>query len=376
MRLIIITFLIVFHTFVNAQSVRLLFAERKYTDIIKEYGNKESDLDGEETYMLGYSYFHSGNDEKTIIALDKALKKGFDEPVVYFFKGIAFRYLDKIPEAMEAFDSACFRDNQNQEYACERAFTLYYIKKYDEAIAAYEEAKKLPNTYQAPWYMIPHILLLQKKDDEALMGFYNGLSNISKDNQFYSSSLMDIGMIQNRLKKNYGKAIEAYLQILKENGFDYAALEGLMYVSYKSGNKQKADSIFLILKKAFEEKKLQGNMMKYKRAKIAEFDIEGKEVFVYKSFIPPAKMIDIIYTGYVMSNGGEKMERIFQTEQTIQLTDNSPKHILCEVWTDGKGRSNYGVGWKNDDFTPDDFVALIKEVLTGKIKAAASTRLK
>jgi len=87
-------------------------------------------------------------------------------------------------------------------------------------------------------------------------------------------------------------------------------------------------------------------------------------------------MIDIIYTGYVMSNGGEKMERIFQTEQTIQLTDNSPKHILCEVWTDGKGRSNYGVGWKNDDFTPDDFVALIKEVLTGKIKAAASTRLK
>jgi tetratricopeptide (TPR) repeat protein len=250
------------------------------------------------------------------------------------------------------------------------------MKRDEEAIAAYTEAKKLPNTYQAPWYMVPHIQLMQGKDDIALQGFYEGLTHISKENNFYAITLMDIAKIQNRIKKDFIKAIDAYLLVLKENEYNYEACEGLAVLYTKTNKSQQADSLFNILKLAFEEKKLADNMMKFKQAKIAEYEINGALLYVYKKFTPPAKMIDVMYTCYLMDKAGNDITRIFQTEQTIQLSDKTPKHILCERAVDGKSRSNYGVGWLSDDITPGDFFELIKAVLEGKLKAAASSTFK
>jgi tetratricopeptide (TPR) repeat protein len=375
-RILLFTLLFLCCRQASAQSIRLLFADKNYAEIVKQYTDKEKDLDNEEIYLLGLSYFHTGEDEKAIYFYDKAIAKGFEDADVFFFKGISYRYLDKMPDALAAFDMAARKDSMNQQYACEKALTYYSMKKYEEALGLYENAKKLPNTYQAPWYMIPHIWFMQGKDADALKGWYEGLEKISKDNHFYALTLMDIARVESRLNKDHGKAINAYLKILNENATDYIASEALMVVYNKSKKKEPADSIFQVLKKAFEEKQLEGNMMKYKRVKVNEYEWNKRNIFVYKNFIPPAKMIDIMYVGYLMDSTGEKVERIFQTEQTIQLEDRSPKHILCEVWVNGKGRANYGIGWPSDEITTDEFMSLITEVLNGKLKPVASSTFK
>jgi tetratricopeptide (TPR) repeat protein len=376
MRILLSLLLLAFCSYTQAQSIHLFFADKKYDEVVKKFSEKENDLNGEETYMLGFSHFIGGNDEKAISLYDKAIEKGFTEPAVYFYKGVSFRYLEKNEDALVQFSIACKKDSLNQEYASEKAFTLYRMKRDEEAIAAYTEAKKLPNTYQAPWYMVPHLQLMQGKDDLALQGFYEGLTHISKENNFYAITLIDIAKIENRIKKNYTKAIEAYLLILKENGDNYEACEGLAVLYSKTGKSQLADSLFNLLKLGFEDKKLSENMMKFKQAKIAEYEINGVLLYVYKKFTPPAKMIDVMYTGYLMDKAGNDITRIFQTEQTIQLNDKTPKHILCERAIDGKSRSNYGIGWLSDDISPDSFFELIKAVLEGKLKAAASSTFK
>ncbi len=372
MRLLLFLLPALFATDLSAQSIRLLFESREYEEVVKQFGEKEKDLDEEELYMLGFSYFQTGKDEKAIAFYDKAIARGFDSAFVHLYKGIAHRYLDQWEPALAAIDKAMLLDAQNQEYACEKAFTFYRMEKYDSAISVYEKAKQLPDTYQAPWYMIPHIWFLQGKDDQALQGFYEGLEKISADNRHYAMTLMEIGKIERLFKKNYPKALDAYYKIVKEDATQYDAWSRLMIVHHQLRQGLQADSIFKILERAWLESRLPEEMMQFKRVQIAEFEWNERAVMIFKNFDPPVKVPDIMLTGYLLDQTGEKVERIFQTEKTFEFTKDSPKHILCERGLQ-KGRYNYGVGWKTDDITPGLFFELIKEVLDGKLKPAAAS---
>ncbi len=372
MRIFLLLLLSLVFNSLPAQSIRLLYAGREYEEVVKQFGHKETELDEEELYMLGFSFFQTGQDEKAITYYDKAIAGGFDSAFVHFYKGIAYRYLDKMEPALAAFDKAIERSPSDQEYVCEKAFTYYRMEKYDTAILLYEKARQLPNSYQAPGYMIPHIWYLQGKDELALQGFYDGLATISPDNRHYAMALMDIGKIERLLKKNYSNALAAYYKIVKEDATHYAAWERLMIVHHLLKQSLQADSIFTVLKNAYLDGKLPEEMMKFKRAQIAEYDWNEKPVMIFKNFDMPAKVPEVMLTGYLLDKSGEKVERIFQTEKTFEFGKDSPKHILCERGVQ-RGRYNYGVGWKTDDITPGLFFDLIKQVLDGKIKPMAAS---
>ncbi|HEX7847822.1 MAG TPA: hypothetical protein VF476_18610 [Chitinophagaceae bacterium] len=355
-----------------AQSIRLLFADRKYPEVVKQFAEKEKELDEEELYLLGFSFFQSGEDEKAIHFYDKAIAKGFDSAFVHFYKGIAYRYLDKMENALAAFDKAIQLDSLQQQYVCEKAFTFYRMEKYDLALAAYEKAKKLPDTYQAPWYMIPHIWYVQGKDEEALKGLYEGLEHIARDNEYYTKTLLEIGKIERLYKKDFVKSAVAYQKILKEDGTHFEACKRLTIVYNQLGQKNSADSLFRILRNLYLENKLPEEDMKFKRVQIAEYFWNDRVIMVYKNFDPPAKVPDIMLTGYLLDKKGEKVERIFQSEKTFEFTKDSPKHLLCERGLQ-KGRYNYGIGWKTEEISPSAFFELIQQVLDGKIKPMAAS---
>lgn len=353
-----------------AQSIKHLFEEKNYKEIVK-YAAKEDELTGEELYMLGFALFQAGDDKKAISYYDKAIIKSFDKPFVHFFKGLSYRYLEQTNDALQAFDMAIAADSLNQEYACEKAFTYYLAENYDKALDLYEKAKKLPNTYQAPWYMVPHIHFLREKDEVALKGFYDGLPNISPDNPYYLKALMDIGKLQHLFKKDLDKAADAYNKVILADPTYAEAYPKLMKVYNAAGKFQSADTIFAALKKLYDAGMVDETTKKYKNSPIAEYSWNNQLIVVYRYFEAPKKTLDLIYKAYLLDKEGKKVERTFLTEQTFQLGKDSPKHLLCETFKEG--HSTFPIGWKDDNIPVEDFVKQIISVLNEKLKPGASS---
>ena len=85
----------------------------------------------------------------------------------------------------------------------------------------------------------------------------------------------------------------------------------------------------------------------------------------------PKKALDITYKAVLLDNTGNKVERTFLTEQTLQIGKDSPKHLLCESYSGG--HSTFPYGWQDDNFTVDDFMSLVKNVLDKDVKPSASS---
>ena len=354
----------------SAQSVQLLFEEKKYPELIK-FADKEKELTGEELYMVGFGFFQTGDDKKAISFYDKAIAKNFNDPLVHFYKGLSYRYMDQSDDAIHEFDKAIAGDTLNQEYLSEKAFTYYRLKQYPRALELYQRAKKLPNTHQSPWYMIPHIYFMQEKDHEALKGFYEALKHLSIYDEYYIKTLMDIGKIEYVMKKEYLKAADAYGQVIMEDPTYSDAYPKLMKAYNAAGKYASADSILEAFRKLYEAGMVDDDTKKFKRVAVAEYKWNDQVIVVYKNFAAPKETLDIIYKAFLLDNKGEKVQRTFVTEQTFQIGKDSPKHLLCE--TNNGGHSTFPYGWKDDNFSVDDFMKYVKAILDEGAKPAAST---
>jgi tetratricopeptide (TPR) repeat protein len=354
----------------GSQTVLSLFEQKKYPELIK-HAEREKELTGEELYMVGFGFFQSGDDKKAISFYDKAISKNYNDPLVHFYKGISFRFLEESENAILEFDKAIKADSLNQEYVCEKAFTYYRMNNLEKALELYEQARKLPDNYQAQWYMIPHIYFLQEKDEAALKGFYEALEQLSTYSEHYIKTLMDIGKIEYVVKKDFEKASAAYSKVILMDPSISEAYPKLMKAYNAAQKYASADSIFLSYKKLYEAGMVDADTKKFKRAAVAEYKWNDQVIVVFKNFEAPKKTLDIIYKAVLLDKKGDKIERTFLTEQTFQIGKDDPKHLLCE--THNGGHSTFPYGWKDDNFTVDDFMSLVKNVLDKEVKPSASS---
>ncbi len=371
MKKIIVIINILFCLLLQGQTVEELYSQEKFSELVKLEKNADKFLP-EELYMLGFAFFQLENDAKAIEFYDKAISKGLDSPYVHYDKALSLRYAKKYNESIKEFDIALKGEPYNQMYMSEKAFVYYYSDQLEKALAVFVEAKKLPNTFNAPFYMVPHIYHLNKDYTKALKEFYEGLDHISKDNKYYISTLEDIGKLEYTVTKDFSKSIKAYSQAITINPKDYELYPKLIKSYNAAKQTSKADSIFSLMIIAYNNKELSEDNMKFKNAPFAEYEWNGQKLSIYKYFDEPKESLDISYKVYLIEKGGDKIERVFMVEKTTQLPGGS-KHLLCEKDKKTGSHITYPYGWKTDAISLESLADGVKLVLDGKMKMGASS---
>lgn len=362
---------ILLYSFSYGQTVTELYNNKDYQELVKLEKNADK-LTPDELYIIGFAFFQLENDNKAIEFYDKAIAKGLNKGTVHFYKGLSLRYLKKYDDAMKEVEISIKKEPTNQEFVNEKGLILYYQGQQDKALTVFEEAKKLPNTFGEPFFWAARIYHERQEFAKALKLYYEAVDKLPKTNSYYLTTLQTIGQLEYTFTKDFMKSAKAYSQVIKINPKDYDFYPKLIkaYNGYKEY--AKAEDIFELMKVAYSNKELSEDDMKFKNIAIDEHEWNGQKMTVHKYLVDPKESLDISYKVYLLTKAGDKVERIFMVERTIQLPDG-PKHLLCEKDRKTGDHLTYPYGWKTDTIPLDDLKKAVGLVLDGKIKYSAKS---
>ena len=360
------------HSFSYGQNVTELYNQKNFQELIKLDG-KTDNLTADELYMVGFAFFQTENDSKAIEFYDKAISKGLNNGSVHFYKGLSLRLLKNYEEALKEIENSLKIEPTNQEFMNEKGMVYYSQKEFDKALEVFDIAKNLPNTFPEPYYWIARIYHEKEDFKQALKAYYEAEQNLPKDNSNYFTSLMTIGQLEYTFTKDFEKSAIAYEKAIKLDNSNFEIYYKLMKSYNSAKDFKKADSIFQIVKEAYKNKKLPKNEMEFKAVSIAQFEWNGQSATVRKSLEEAKETLDITYKIFVQNKQGDKVERRFVIEKTIQIEKDGANFLLCEQDKKTGGHITYPYGWKEENITTEDIEIAVKLVLDGKMKQGASS---
>ena len=357
----------------HSQSITELYNNREYKAIVKH--EKDGDkLTADELYMIGYAFFQLENDEKSVEFYDKAIAKGLDTPGLHFYKGLSLRYMGRLDNALKEIEIALKAEPQNQEYMNEKGMVYYDKKDLDKALEVFEAAKALPPTFPEPFFWAARIYDEKGQFDKALDGYYEASRNLDpNESSYYLSALMGIGRLEYMHKKNYTNSTKAYLAAMKIDPENYDLHSKLIMNLNAAKMYSKADSVFEVVRKAFEQGKLPKEDMEIKTMAVADFQWNGQTAQVRRSFVEPKETLDISYKVFLLNKEGDKVVRRFMVEKTTQLGEDSAKHLLCEKDKESGDHITYPYGWNTDKIPLESLIEGVTLVLDKKMKQGASS---
>ena len=368
------TFILIFliYSLSYGQSVTELYNNKNYQELVK-HEKKADKLSPDELYMVGFAFFQLENDNKAIEFYDKAIAKGLDDGSIHFYKGLSLCYQKKYDEALKEIDISLMKEPNNQEFMNQKGQIYRYQGQEDKALDFFEQATKLPNTYGEPYFWVAYIYHGKKDFKKALTLYYVALDSVPQKNSYYQTTLESIGQLEYTYTKDYLKSAKAYSQAIQLDKDNYELYYKLMK-SYNAAKEYvKADSIFGLVKIAFEKGKLPKEDMEIKTIAIAQFEWNGQTATIRKSLIDPKESLDISYKVFLLNKEGDKVERRFVVEKTIQLEKDGAKHLLCEQDKKTGDHITYPYGWSTDNIPLDDLEKAVKLVLDGKMKYGAKS---
>ena len=264
----------------------------------------------------------------------------------------------------------------NQEFMNEKGLVFLKQLNYDKALEVFEEAKKLPNTFPEPYYWIARIYHQKKDFKKALTAYYEAEKNLPKENSNYIDALTSIGQLEFTDTKDYQKSAKAYQNAIELDSENYELYYKLLK-SYNSAKEfKKADSLFLIVKKAYKKGQLPKEDMGFKAISIAQFEWSGQTAVVRKSLEDAKETLDITYKVFLQNPEGDKVVRRFVVEKTIQIEKDGLNFLLCEQDKKTSGHITYPYGWKEENITVEALEKAVRLVLDGKMTPAASSNFK
>ncbi|MEL6561565.1 MAG: tetratricopeptide repeat protein [Bacteroidota bacterium] len=358
----------------KAQSIEKLFENEEFESVIK-YAEKADELNGEELYYVGFSFFMLDDDANAIKMYDKAIGKGLDDDYIYLQKGLSLRYTNQNVEAIRNFEIAVEKNPESQENHTELGVSYYLKESYDTALMHLQTARKLPYEIGDSYLLIPNIYHIKEDFERALKEYRISAELIDKEDLFYADILENIGLLEYTVFNNYDKSVSAYQKVLELNPENYDFYPKLIKSYYANEDFEKGDSLINILKVEYDNGNLSESFRKYGRVSIAEFKWNSQVVIVFKYFEEPKEMLDLMYKIILISEDGQTVERTLMTEKTIQLEDDGPKHLLCE-----RGEENglnvhytYPYGWSTDTIEFNSLKEAVIAVLNDELKPSASS---
>lgn len=363
---------ILFYSLTYGQTVSDLFNSKNYKELT-EFEKKSEKLTPEELYMIGFANFQLENDNKAIEFYDRAIKSGYDKGIVHYYKGVSFFYLKKYDEALIQNDIALQKEPTNQEYMNQKGQIYRLQGKEDKALEYFEQATQLPNTHGESFFWVAYIYHGKQDFKKALSLYYIALDKVPQQNSYYKKTLESIGQLEYAYSKDYLKSANAYSQAIQIDKENYELYYKLIKSYNAAKEYDKAESIFNLVKNAFENEKLPKEDMEIKTIAISQFEWNGQTAIIRKSLIAPKESLDISYKVFLINKEGDKVERRFVVEKTIQLESDGAKHLLCEQDKNTGDHITYPYGWTSDNIPLDDLEKAVKLVLDGKMEYGAKS---
>ena len=370
-KIVTLTFAILLCSLSFGQTTIELYKQKNYAELIKLDKNADK-LTPDELYMVGFAFFQLGNDNKAIEFYDIAISKGLDNGSVHFYKGLSLCYLKRYEDALKEIDTAIQKEPSNQEYMNQKGLIYKYQGQEDKALEFFEIATKLPNTYGEPFFWVAYIYHGKQDFTKALALYYIALENVPKRNSYYLKTLQSIGQLEYTFTKDYLKSAKAYSQVINLKPKDYEYYPKLIKAYNAAKEYSKADSIFGLMKIAYNNKELSEDDMQFRNIAIDESEWNGQLLSVYKYLVDPKVSLDISYKVYLLSKTDKKIEKTFMVEKTSKNPDNI-KHLLCEKDKKTGSHITYPYGWKTDYIPLAELKKAVILVLDGKMKQAASS---
>ncbi len=346
-----------------------LYSSKDFEALIK-LETKSDSLNGEELYRVGFAFFQLENDTKAIEFYDKAIAKGFENGTTHFYKGLSLSYLKKYDEALNEIDISLQKEPNNQEYMNQKGLVYKYKGLEDKALDYFEEATRFPNTYGEPFFWVAYIYHGKQDLEKALKLYYVAAKKIPHQNSYYVDALQSIGQLEYTYTQNYQKSALAYSEAVALRPKDYKVYPKLIKAFNAAKEYSKAETVFQLMKTAYQKNELPEDDMKFKMVGIDEYEWKKQKITIFKSLENPKEVLDIFYKAYLLNKTGDKVERIFNVEKTIQISGGS-KHLLCEQKTDS--HLTYPYGWKTDKILLDDLKKAIKLILDDKLQKTATS---
>jgi tetratricopeptide (TPR) repeat protein len=359
----------------SAQTVTELYVSGKYTELTA-LESQSSELTGDELYMIGFAFFQLENDDKAIEFYNKAIKKGFINAAVYFYKGLSLFFKKDYKDALKMIEIAIEKAPENQEYLNQKALIFLYQNQNDKALEIFEKATKLPNTYGEPFYWVAYIYHEKQDYQKALDLYYIAADSVPVSNSYHVSALESIGQLEYTFTYNYAKSAAAYEKAIKVQPGNYELYYKLMKSLNADKQYLKADSIFRVVQVAFNQGRLPKDEMEMKTVIIAQFEWNGQSATIIRSLVDPTETLDISYKVFLINKEGDAVERRFVVEKTLQLEKDGAKHLLCEEDKKTGNHITYPYGWSSDTIPLDDLERAVKLVLDGKMSMGASSNTK
>lgn len=318
-----------FSSFFFAQKVENLFNEEKFAELIN-LENQSSNFTNRELYYLGFAFFRQEDDNKAIEYYDKAIKKGFDNPVIFFQKGLSEMYLQKYDNALANFNTA-ISSVAIAEFYIEKA-RIYHLKK------DFVNEEKV---------------------------FLEGLEKSEvKNDKWYLELIKNAGNFYYAQNKNFQKSENIYYDGISIYPLEYILYEKLIKSLNAQNKFSEANIYFEKMRNFYKEKVLPEDYLNFKNVAVDETEWNGQWINIYKSFERPKEMLDSIYKVYLIDKSGEKVERKFNIEKTLQIEKTDPEFVICEE--SEKGQTTYPIGFKDDSFTIKELRNKITAVLNSK----------
>lgn len=363
---------ILLYSYSYGQTVAELYQNKNFQELVKLEA-KADKLTADQLYMVGYAFFQLENDNKAIEFYDKAISKGLDNGSVYFYKGLSLCYQKKYDEALKEVEISLKKEPTNQEFMNQKAQIYRYQRQEDKALDFFIQATKMPNTYGEPFFWVAYIYHGKQDFKKALSLYYIALDSVPQNNSYYQTTLESIGQLEYTYTKDYLKSAKAYSEAIQLDKENYELYYKLMKSYNAAKEYTKADSIFGLVKIAFENGKLPKEDMEIKTIPIAQFEWNGQTATIRRSLTDPKESLDISYKVFLLNKEGDKIERRFVVEKTIQLEKDGAKHLLCEQDKKTGDHITYPYGWSTDNIPLDDLEKAVKLVLDGKMKYSAKS---
>ena len=334
MKTFYISILMLCSSLLFSQKVEKLFKEEKFKDVIAL--EKESlNFTGEELYQLGFSFFREEKDLKAIEYYDKALEKGYDNPIVFFHKGLSEMYLKKYEQSLINFDKA-IKEAPLAEFYHEKIRTYYFQ----------DDKKNVEKT------------------------FLEALEKSAEKDEWYTKIVIIAGNFY-YTEKDFVKSEKVYVDAIKILPKEFELYSKLIKSLNAQNKFSEANLYFNKMKIFYENKELPKDEMEFKNLAVDEFAWKKQWVNVHKYFDKPKSMLDGLYILYLIDEKGEKVERRFKIEKTLQIEKTDPEFVICEETNDG-GHKTYPIGFKDDSFTLENLRGEIIKILDGAYKVAGT----
>ena len=347
-----------------------LYENQKYDEIIDRYASEAKKHPAKAIYYIGMAYYMKMDDNNCAKYMAMSIDKDPTDSDAHFIKGMTYNYMAQFDNAIKSFNKAIELNNTSSDYYSGLGDSYFNLDNLDKALEAYQKAIKQEKTSDRPFSMIPQIYNSLNQKDKALEAFYIAKNKISKETDSYITVLYNIGLLE-LLGESYEKAETAFTELVEQVPNDYHSYAKLIQIHYARKQYDKVKPLREKLYDAYGEGLLKDDMKDM--FCFDQFKWNDKLIQVFERFAEPEGELYYKHLFYVVNKGDEVECRIQTENSVISVEFGGPKYILG--MDKGNTHSTFNVGF-NEDFKYEDLKSTVIDILEGKLKIAASSRLR